>query len=87
MARLKVHIDRLIENIATINAFMHKHGKEWSLVVKVLGTDKAVLTKLLADPVILGAHSIAVSQWKSLRMVKDLNPALRTMYIKPPSPK
>lgn len=87
MARLKVHIDRLIENIATINAFMHKHGKEWSLVVKVLGTDKAVLSKLLADPVILGAHSIAVSQWKSLRMVKDLNPALRTMYIKPPSPK
>ncbi len=87
MARLKVHIDRLTENIETINAFMRKHGKEWSLVVKVLGTDKAVLTKLLQHEAILGTHSIAVSQWKSLRMVKDLNPSLRTMYIKPPSPK
>lgn len=87
MARLKVHVDRLLENIETINAFMRKHEKEWSLVVKVLGTDKAVLTKLLEHPAILGTHSIAVSQWKSLRMVKDLNPSLRTMYIKPPSPK
>jgi predicted amino acid racemase len=87
MARLKVHIDRLIENIETISAFMKNHDKEWSLVVKVLGTDKAVLTKLMQDPAILGTHSIAVSQWKSLRMVKDLNPSLKTMYIKPPSPK
>lgn len=87
MARLKVHVDRLLENIETINAFMRKHEKEWSLVVKVLGTDKTVLTKLLEHPAILGTHSIAVSQWKSLRMVKDLNPSLRTMYIKPPSPK
>lgn len=87
MARLKVHIDRLLENIETINEFMHKHDKQWSLVVKVLGTDKAVLARLIQSPAILGTHSIAVSQWKSLRMVKDLNPSLRTMYIKPPSPK
>lgn len=87
MARLKVHIDRLLENIETINEFMHKHDKQWSLVVKVLGTDKAVLARLMQSPAILGTHSIAVSQWKSLRMVKDLNPSLRTMYIKPPSPK
>jgi hypothetical protein len=31
---LKVHVDRLLENIETINAFMRKHEKEWSLVVK-----------------------------------------------------
>ena len=85
MARLKVHMDRLIENIDTISAFMQKHEKEWSLVVKVLGTDKAVLSKLLNHPAILNTHSIAVSQCKSLRMVKELNPSLRTMYIKPPS--
>lgn len=87
MARLKVHIDRLIENIDTITAFMRKHNKEWTLVVKVLGTDKAVLTHLLQHEAMLGTHSIAVSQWKGLRMVKELNPNLVTMYIKPPSPK
>lgn len=85
MARLKVHIDRLIENIETITAFMRKHDKEWTLVVKVLGTNEAVLGKLLQHPAILGTHSIAVSQWTSLRMVKELNPSLRTMYIKPPA--
>ncbi|MCB5261876.1 MAG: alanine racemase [Candidatus Cloacimonetes bacterium] len=85
MARLKVHVDRLIENIETITAFMRKHEKEWSLVVKVLGTDKAVLAKILQHPAVLGTHSIAVSQWKSLRLIKELNPTLRTMYIKPPS--
>ncbi|HOH60435.1 MAG TPA: alanine/ornithine racemase family PLP-dependent enzyme, partial [Candidatus Cloacimonadota bacterium] len=87
MARLKVHIDRLIQNIEIIAEFMNTHHKQWSLVVKVLGTDKAVLTRILQHPAILGTHSIAVSQWKSLKMVKDLNPSLRTMYIKPPSPK
>lgn len=85
MARLKVHIDRLIENIDTIDAFMKKHNKEWSLVVKVLGTDKDVLTNLLNHPSILNTHSIAVSQCKSLKLVKEINPKLRTMYIKPPS--
>lgn len=85
MARLKIHIDRLIDNIAKISAMMQDYGKQWSLVVKVLGTDKAVLEKLLAQPVILGTHSIAVSQWKSLKMVKDIDPKLRTLYIKPPA--
>jgi ornithine racemase len=87
MARLRVHIDRLIENIETITEFMNQHGKQWSLVVKVLGTDKAVLARILQHPAILGTHSIAVSQWKSLKMVKELNPSLRTMFIKPPSTK
>ena len=85
MARLKVHIHRLIQNIETITAFMRNHEKEWTLVVKVLGTDKAVLSKILQHPAILGTHSIAVSQWKSLRLIKELNPSLRTMYIKPPA--
>ena len=85
MARLKVHVDRLIENIETITAFMRKHEKEWTLVVKVLGTHKEILAKLLQHPAILGTHSIAVSQCKSLRLIKELNPSLRTMYIKPPA--
>jgi predicted amino acid racemase len=85
MARLKIHIDRLIDNIEKINHLMEGHGKQWSLVVKVLGTDKAVMEKILAHPAIRGTHSIAVSQWKSLKIVKDIDPNLRTLYIKPPA--
>jgi len=49
-------MSRLTENIETINAFMRSYQKEWSLVVKVLGTDKAVLTPLLNHPAILEAY-------------------------------
>ncbi|MGC9362376.1 MAG: hypothetical protein ACP5F3_05540, partial [Candidatus Syntrophosphaera sp.] len=74
MAIMKVHIDRLIDNINKISTLMDEHDKQWSLVVKVLGTDKAVLEKILVDPAILTTHSIAVSQWKSLKLVKEINP-------------
>lgn len=85
MARLKVHIDRLIDNVEKINHLMDEHGKKWSLVVKVLGTDKAVLERILTHPAIRGSHSIAVSQWKSLKLIKEIDPELRTLYIKPPA--
>lgn len=85
MAIMKVHIDRLIDNINKISNLMDEHDKQWSLVVKVLGTDRSVLEKILVDPAILTTHSIAVSQWKSLKLVKEINPSLRTMYIKPPA--
>jgi len=84
MARMKIHIDRLIENIEKISDLLSSYDKQWSLVVKVLGTDKAVLNKILNHPAILTTHSIAVSQWKSLKIVKEINPTLRTMFIKPP---
>ncbi|MBW6514419.1 MAG: alanine racemase [Candidatus Syntrophosphaera sp.] len=85
MARMKIHIDRLIENIEKMSELMSQHKKQWSLVVKVLGTDKTVLAKILSNPAILSTHSIAVSQWRSLQIVKEINPELRTMYIKPPA--
>ena len=46
MAHLKIHIDRIIENIEILNDFMKKYHKEWSLVVKVLGNDKNVLSPI-----------------------------------------
>ncbi len=85
MARLKIHIDRLTDNIEKITQLMDEHEKQWSLVVKVLGTDRAVMEKILSHHSIRGTHSIAVSQWKSLKIVKDIDPNLRTLYIKPPA--
>jgi len=85
MARLRIHIDRLIDNIEKINDLLNEHGKQWSLVVKVLGTDQAVLERILTHPVIKCSHSIAVSQWKSLKLIKTIDPRIRTLYIKPPA--
>ena len=83
MARLKVHIDRLIQNIEIIAEFMNTHHKQWSLVVKVLGTDKAVLTRYFQTSCHPKHDSIAVSQWKSLKMVKDLNQACVPCSLNP----
>lgn len=85
MAHLKIHIDRIIDNIEKINAFMTLHQKEWSLVVKVLGNDKATLSAILNHSCIDQIHSIAVSQAGNLRLVKDIHPGIRTLYIKPPA--
>jgi len=74
----------LRDNIDTVSELMETHGKSWSLVVKALGTDKRVLEAMLKLPNVRKVHTVAVSQWKALRLVKDIDPDLQTMYIKPP---
>ncbi len=85
MAQLNIHSDRIIENINTISNFMEQNARQWSLVVKVLGNDKTVLSRLLLDPAIRRTHSVAASHWKTLKVVKEIDPTLRTMFIKPPT--
>ncbi len=84
MALLKIHIDKIVENISKIDGFMREHNKEWSLVVKVLGNHRGALEAILEHSSVLNTHSIAVSQWKNLKLIKDINPELTTLYIKPP---
>jgi predicted amino acid racemase len=85
MARLKIHADRIIENIQIINTYMMNKGKIWSLVVKVLGNDRKVLSVLLSNAVIAELHSVAVTQVANLKLIKEINPEIRTMFIKPPN--
>lgn len=84
MARLKINLDALTANVKSITELLTANRKSWSLVVKALGTDKRVLSVLLSHPCVKAVHSVAVSQWKALRLVKEIDPSLRTMYIKPP---
>ena len=84
MAILNIHTDKIIANIQVVDDLMKKHHKEWSLVVKVLGNNREILTAILEHSSVLSTHSIAVSQWKNLRLIKEINRNLTTMYIKPP---
>lgn len=84
MARLTIHLDKIVANIERIDALMSEHGKTWSLVVKVLGSNSQALSALLAHPVVRQTHSLAVSQWRVLKLVKEIDPSLVTLYIKPP---
>lgn len=85
MAKLKIHINQIIDNINIISDFMELHQKQWSVVVKGLGTNKEVLERILLNPAMQRVHSIAVSHWDNLKMIKEIDPNLKTMFIKPAS--
>jgi predicted amino acid racemase len=85
MANLKIYPKRIIQNIQKINQYMQKNDKKWSLVTKVLGGHKKTLEKILQSDVILGTHSIADSRVSNLKIIKNINKNLVTMYLKPPA--
>jgi len=84
MAKLKIYPKRIIQNIQKMNQYMQKYNKEWSLVTKVLGGHKKTLEKILNSDEILGTHSIADSRVSNLKVIKNINKNLVTMYLKPP---
>ena len=85
MAELVIKTDNIVKNIHKINTFLLEKGLKWSLITKVLSGDKVFLKRILADEVIKGIHSIGDSRLSSLEIVKEINPDLKTMYIKPPA--
>lgn len=83
MAGVIVRYGCIVENIYSINALMNQYGKEWSLVVKVLGGNQKILNRLIKEPVIDEIHSIASSYWQELQLVGRIKENMRTMSIKP----
>ena len=85
MAELIIHTNRIKENIKYLSRFFEDYGFEWSLVTKVFSGDKAFLKKILTDDVIENINSIGDSRLTSLKNLREINPNLKTIYIKPPA--
>lgn len=85
MAKLKIYSKRIIDNIRKINDIMDKHNKEWSLVTKVLSGNALTLKKILNSEEVLRTHSIADSRISSLKIIKEIDKEIVTMYLKPPA--
>lgn len=83
MAVVIVKYGHIIENIYSVNAIMKQYGKEWSLVIKVLGGNHKILQRLIKEPIIDEIQSIASSYWQELQFVGKIRDSLRTMSIKP----
>lgn len=83
MATLKIDTKKLIDNIRQINELMSKNGKSWTLVSKVLGGHRELLELIINSDVINGISSIGDSRISGLKAIKEINPAITTMYIKP----
>lgn len=85
MATLTINTNKILDNINFINNFLKNSHKTWSLVTKVLSGNKDLLQKIITSDVINGISSIADSRISGLKAVKEINPNITTMYIKPPA--
>jgi predicted amino acid racemase len=85
MAELVIKTKKIQNNIKALSAYFEAHNIEWSLVTKVFSGDKEFLKKVLTDDVIENINSIGDSRLTSLKNLKEVNPNMRTIYIKPPA--
>lgn len=84
MAELEINIAKIRKNIKLLNEFFKKHDIHWSLITKVFSGDKELLKRLLTPDIVGGIHSVGDSRLSSLKNLKEVNPDLITIYIKPP---
>lgn len=85
MSRLKINISGLLGNILYMDQFLKKRNKKWTLVLKILGGNRGILSQILKSSRIENLHSVADSRITGLKMVKQINPEIQTMLIKPPA--
>ena len=85
MAELVIQTQKIKENIKSLSDFFEKHNFQWSLVTKVFSGDKEFLKHILTDDVIENINSVGDSRLTSLRNLREVNPNMRTIYIKPPA--
>lgn len=85
MSKLKININKLLENISTLDSLFKKNKKKWTLVLKALGGNRNVLTYILNSKNIKNLHSVADSRISGLKIIKQIRPDIKTMLIKPPS--
>ena len=85
MATLTINTKNIIDNIKKLNVYLSKNNIQWTLVTKMLCGHKGALEKILPDSCIRNLHSVGDSRISNLRVVKEIDPSIVTMYIKPPA--
>ncbi len=85
MAELIINSENIQNNIKKLSTFFKKNEQIWSLITKVFSGDKEFLKNILSNDVLQGIDSVGDSRLTSLKNLKELNPQMRTIYIKPPA--
>lgn len=85
MAELIIRTKKIQDNIAFLSEYFSKKNIRWSLVTKVFSGDKTFLKTVLTPETIRSLDSVGDSRLTSLRNLKEVNPEMRTIYIKPPA--
>ena len=85
MAELIIHTEKIKNNIKYLSEYFYSHNIYWSLITKVFSGDKEFLKHVLTEDVIQKISSCGDSRLTSLKNLRDLNPKMKTIYIKPPA--
>ena len=85
MAELIIRTKKIQNNIEFLSNYFSEKGIHWSLITKVFSGDKTFLKTVLTPEIIQKIDSIGDSRLTSLKNLKEVNPDMRTIYIKPPA--
>ncbi|MAY82851.1 MAG: amino-acid racemase [Flavobacteriales bacterium] len=85
MAELIIHRKKIQENIIGLGEFFEEKGIKWSLITKVFSGNKKFLRKILTPEIIQHINSVGDSRLSSLDNLRQVNPKMHTIYIKPPA--
>lgn len=80
MAILKLYRDKLQHNYTFLDTLFREHGIDWGIVTKLLCGHKEFMKEVIE----LGIRQVHDSRISNLKVVKQLNPDVQTVYIKPP---
>jgi predicted amino acid racemase len=81
MAYIVLNREKLAHNFAFLNKLFKKHKIEWAVVSKILCGNKAYIKEVID----LGIKQICDSRVTNLKVIKDIDPKIQTIYIKPPA--
>jgi predicted amino acid racemase len=81
MAYIVLNREKLAHNFAFLNKLFRKHKIEWAVVSKILCGNKAYIKEVID----LGIKQICDSRVTNLKVIKDIDPKVETVYIKPPA--
>jgi predicted amino acid racemase len=81
MAYIKLKRKSLQHNFNYIKSHLLEHDISWGIVSKMLCGNKKFIKELID----LGVPEIHDSRISNLKVVKELNPNVQTVYIKPPA--
>lgn len=81
MAKLYLYRERLRHNYHFLKKTFKHHHIQWAVVTKLLCGNKIFLKEILD----LHQGQICDSRISNLKAIKELNPDIETVYIKPPS--
>ena len=85
MAELIIHTQKIKDNIKSLSEYFEDKNIHWSLITKVFSGDKEFLSHILTTDVIEKINTIGDSRLTSLKNLREVNPEMRTIYIKPPA--